>query len=642
MEGDRRLAAIMFTDMAGFTALSQRDERLSLEVLEEQRTVLRSVFPRFRGREVKTMGDAFLAEFPSALEAVECAAEIQSVLRDANDKLPEERRMRLRIGIHLGDVVHSGEDVAGDAVNVASRIEPLAPPGGVCVSSQVRDSVANKGPFLFEPMGRVALKNVSTPMEVFKLAGYGGPRTGSAPPRELPAERVAVLPLVNISRDPADEYFADGLTEELISAISRTEGIRVIARTSVMKYKGTTKGVSEIGRDLNAGSVLEGSVRKSGERLRVAVKLVSAADEVSRWSEEYDRELKDIFEVQEDIGRKVAASLRLQVLGRPPLPPASAEAHIDYLRGRQAWGLRTEHGLRRSLEFYSKALSIDPSYAMAYAGLADSYGALALLELARPVDAFPKAKDAVTKALAFQPRLAEAHSSMGLALFQYDWDWAGAEGELKEALNVNPSYAPAHHYYADYLKAMGRFGEALAEVKRALELDPLNLAINAGLGHVLYLSRRYDEAIEQYARAVELDPGFTLTHIWFGRPYLQKGMFNEAIRELQTAVALSGESTLALGMLGHGLAASGRREDALAVLRELEKRAETRYVPSYWIAAVHNGLGDRDKTLYWLRKAFEERSSWLVWANVEPRFDWLRGDVEFSAMMKAMKFPRPL
>ena len=234
--------------------------------------------------------------------------------------------------------------------------------------------------------------------------------------------------------------------------------------------------------------------------------------------------------------------------------------------------------------------------------------------------------------------LAAAHTSIGLIRFQYDWDWQGAEQELRTALDINPSYAPAHHFYADYLKAMGRFDEAIMEIEKARELDPLSLAINTGVGHVLYLARQYDKAIEEYKRAVELDPSFMATHVWFGRPYLEKGLFAEAIAELETAVKLSGESTLALAMLGHGLASAGHWDEAEQILDKLKERSKSQYVPSYWIAVIYNGFKDREQTMAWLWKAHEERSSWLVWSNVEPRFDWLREDPEFTTLINTMKF----
>lgn len=638
-EGERRLAAIMFTDTVGITGLGQRDEPLMFSLLEEQRSLVRPLLSKHRGREVKTTGDGFLVEFQSAQDAVRCALDIQTSLGTRNEGRPEEGQIAVRIGIHLGDVVHEGTDVAGDAVNLASRIEPLAKPGGICVTRQVYESVVNKVECEFESLGTPALKNVNSSVEVYQVSGFGR-RVARPVTQPLQKERIAVLPFANISQDKSDEFFSDGMTEEMISAISRTPGLRVIARTSVMKYKGSGKPISEVGRELGVGSVLEGSVRRSGDRLRIMVKLVDTSNEEPRWSQGYDREMKDVFAIQSDIASQVAEILRAQVLGSPAeiKSTSSTEAYVDYLRGRQDWNKRTEEGLRQAIGFFQKALDADKKYAKAYSGLADSYATLALLELVPPNEAYPNAKGAVGQALSLDPQLAEAHSSLGLIRFQYDWDWKGAEEEFREAIRINPSYAPAHHFFADYLKAMGRFDEALSEIAKAQELDPLNLAINTGVGHVLYLSRQYERAIEQYKRSVELDPGFMMTHIWFGRPYLEKGLFEEAISELETGVKLSGDGTLALAMLGHGLASAGKKEEAMKILEKLLERSKSRYVPSYWVAVIYNGLREKEQVIQWLKRAFEERSSWLVWCNVEPRFDWLKDDPEFKTLLKAMKF----
>jgi len=642
---ERKLAALMFTDMVGFTTISQRDETLAMRFLDEQRGIIRPLLAKYGGREIDTIGDAFFVEFASSLGAVRCAVEIQSALKQLNEGRPEGKRNLIRIGIHLGDIIHRGTDVAGDAVNVASRIEPLALPGGICITAQVYASVLNKVEYEFVSLGTPALKNVATPIEVFQISGYGQNVPGSIPVKAtLPKDRFAVLPFTNISHDPADEYFADGITEEIISSVSKTKGLRVIARTSVMRYKGVSKTVADIGRELNVGSILEGSVRKAGNKIRISVQFIETVNEEPHWSQVYDREISDVFAIQSEIARKVAEALREHVLGEASESPEqrathSPEAFLNYLRGRQFWNKRTDEDLKKSVEFFEEALDIDPNYARAYSGLADSYAALALLEFMAPKEAYPKAKQAVDKALALDPDLADAHTSLGLIRFQYDWDWPGAEEELRAALEVNSSYAPAHHFFADYLKAMGRFDEAVVEIEKARELDPLSLAINTGVGHVLYLSRQYDKAIEEYKRAVELDPGFMATHVWFGRPYLEKGLFDEAISELETAVRLSGESTLALAMLGHGLASAGREDEAEQILEKLKERSKIQYVPSYWIAVIYNGFKDREQTMAWMWKAFEERSSWLVWSNVEPRFDWLRDDPEFVALMQKMKFP---
>lgn len=642
----RRLAAIMFTDMVGFTAITQRSEQTALEILDRQRKVMRPLFTHYNGREIQVVGDGFLVEFASALEAVQCAIDIQIALKTDNEDRPEDTRFQIRIGIHMGDVIHRGNDVAGDAVNVASRIEPLALPGGICITSQVHASVANKIPAAFESIGTPPLKNVATPIEVFRIAGYGSRMTAARPSiSTLPKDRIAVLPLTNISQEAGDEYFADGLTEELIGSISQIQGLRVIARTSVMRFKGANKPIREIGQELNVGSVLEGTVRKAGDKIRISIRFIETINEEPRWSQNFDREIQDIFSIQREIAEKVSQALQEQALVTESLPaegraPKNMDAYILYLRGRQSWNKRTEADLKQAILFFEQALQLDSSYARAYAGIADSYAALALLEFMAPSEAYPKAAAAVKQALVLDPRLPDALTSQGLIYFQYEWNWSAAEETFKQAIHINPNYAPAHHFYADYLKAMARFDEALAEIEKARELDPLSLAINTGVGHVLYLSRQYDRAILEYQKAVDLDPNFMATHLWFGRPYLEKGMYREALSELETAVRLSGESTVALAMLGHGLASAGLSDAAYLILEKLKERSTHQYVPSYWIAVIYNGFQDKDQVLSWLGEAYQERSSWLVWSNVEPRFDWLRNDPDFTSLLSPMQFPR--
>src|SRR3990172_1879345 len=450
--GERRLAAIMFTDMVGFTALTQRSEGNAINLLDEQKRLVRPLLAKHNGREVQVTGDGFLVEFASSLEAVRCAVEIQSSLRDLNANRPAEQQILVRIGIHLGDIIHRGPDIAGDAVNVASRIEPLAPPGGICITAQVHASVLNKMDIGFESLGIPALKNVATPIEIFKVTGFGEGESKPAPLKKgPPSDRVAVLPFLNISPDQADEYFADGLTEELISAVSQITGLRVIARTSVMRYKGANKPIAEISRELNVGRILEGSVRKAGDKIRISVQFIETVNEEPRWSLKYDRELKDVFAIQSEIAKNVADALREHRLGGAPVSATgrstgSTEAYLNYLRGRQFWNKRTEDSLKRAILFFEEAIRIDGGYAMAYTGLADCYAVLALLEFMAPNEAFPKAEQAVHRALALNPNLAEAHTSLGLVRFQYSWDWEGAEQELKKAIDINPNYAPAHHF----------------------------------------------------------------------------------------------------------------------------------------------------------------------------------------------------
>jgi adenylate cyclase len=636
----RRLAAIVFTDMVGYTSLAQRDETLALQLLEEQRSFVRSALPKFKGREVKTIGDGFLLVFASALQATQFAISLQERLRRRNSSSAAGRSILLRIGIHVGDVVEEGGDLAGDGVNVASRVEPLAQPGGICISRQVYDQVRNKIEPPPVPLGQRELKHLKAPLEVYMVQLRGETQIPHIQPEEK--KRVAVLPMANISPEKGDEYFADGMTDELISYLSRIPSIRVIARTSIIRYKTTPKSIFEVGKELGVQAVVEGSVRKAGDRLRITVQLVDAAREEPLWSQEYDRQLSDVFEIQTDVAKRVAASiaprLGAKVSDTGMEAPANIEAYTLYLRGRYFWNRRTEEDLKRAIDYFDQAVRKDRRYAVAYTGLADSYAVLALLEFLPPNEVYRKAKRAVSKALELAPDMAEAHTSAGLIKFQYDWDWSGAEAEFRRAVELNANYAPAHHFFADYLKAMGRFDEALEQIRLAQEIDPLSLAINTGVGHVLYLSRQYDMAIEQYRRTVELDPNFAQAHIWFGRPYLQKGMNMEAIREIQKAVSLTNRSTISLAMLGHAYASAGKRELALDILDELKQRAKHRYVPSYWLAVIYNGLEDDDLVFSELEKAYRERSSWLAWINVEPRFDRLKNDTRFKTLLKRMRF----
>lgn len=454
--------------------------------------------------------------------------------------------------------------------------------------------------------------------------------------------RIAVLPLTNMSSDAKGEIFSDGMTEELISALSKIAGLRVIARTSVMRYKNARKSIGEIGKELNVSAILEGSVRKAENKVRITIQLADPETEEQMWSEKYDRDLEDIFAVQSEIAQKVAAELEVQINKSEKLNLAkkatdSKEAYTLYLEGRHFLNTRTEENLKKAIERFEKALEKDPQYALSYTGVADSYAVLALLEFLPPTEAFPEARTAAEKALEIDNRLAEAHTSLGVVRFQYDWDWEGAENEFKRAIQLNPSYAAARQFYADFLKSQGRFEEALSEMSQASALDPLSLSINTGLGHVLYLSRQYDRAIEQYRNTIKLDPNFIQARLWFGRPYLQKRMYKEAIAELDDAVRLSGGSTISLAMLAHANGTAGNRDEAEKILEKLMERSKHQYVPSYWIAMIHVGLGAEDQAFTWIERAFQERSSWLVWAKVEPRFDTLRPDPRFNSLLVRMR-----
>ena len=638
-EGTRRLAAIMFTDIVGFTALSQRDESLALSLLEGQRELLRPVFKKHGGREVKTIGDAFLVDFPSALSAVRCAYDIQKTARDFNKSLPTERRISLRVGVHLGDVVESKGDISGDAVNVASRIESVADSGGVCLTRQVYDQVQNKFELPLTSLGPKTLKNVNSSIEVYKMV-MPWDATGMSPPDGHDARRIAILPFANVSPDPADEYFSDGMTDELITVLSRIKGLRVVARTSAMRFKGEKATASRIGQELKVGSLIEGSVRKSKNRVRITVELVDTQSEEQLWNETYDRDLQDVFSVQSDIAQQVAKALELRLGVRETSAlrqqqTQDPEAYSLYLKGRNRWSLRSEIDLNRAIKYFEEAIGKDPQYALAHAGLADCYSILGYYGYRRPSVVFPRAKELAEKALSLDDNLAEPHASLGQVLMNYYFDWKRSGSELDRALELNPSYATAHFWRATHYMSHARFDNCLAEVKKALELDPLSMIILTDAAKDLYLARRYDESIDQYKKSLKVDPNFPIAHKGLAEVYAQKGMNEKAIIEIEKAIELSERSVFILDDLGYIYARAGRKDDAIKVLDDLDRIAADEYVPAYGRAVIHAALREREKALAWLEKAYEERS-FLVYLKVDPAFDSLRGEERFSIIIKKM------
>ena len=638
-EGARRLAAIMFTDIVGFTALSQRNESLALLILDEQRELLRPIFNKHGGREVKTIGDSFLVDFPSALNAVRCAYEIQKTAREFNNSQPEERRASLRIGIHLGDILEVHGDISGDAVNVASRIESLADGGGVCLTRQVYDQVQNKFELPLTSLGPKSLKNVTSPIEVYKIV-LPWDTAGTVLSVERDARRIAILPFANVSPDPLDEYFSDGMTDELIAVLSKISGLRVVARTSVMRFKGEKTSANRIGQELKVGSLVEGSVRKSKNRVRITVQLVDTQSEEDLWTETYDRDLQDIFSVQSDIAQQVAKALELRLGVREnsalrQQQTQNPDAYSLYLKGRNHWNLRSENEINRAIKYFEEAIGRDPRYALAYAGLADCYSIFGYYGFRRAAVVFPKAKELAEKALSLNETIAEPHASLGQALMQYYFDWQRAGSELDRALELNPSYATAHFWRATHYMAHGRISDSLTQVRKAVELDPLSMIILTDAARDLYLARRYDESIDQYLKSLEVDPTFPIAHKGLAEVYSQIGMHDEAVSEIEKAIALSGRSIFILDDLGYIYARAGKRDEATKVLKDLDRLASDEYVPAYGRAVIHTALGDNEEALNWLEKSYEERS-FLVYLKVDPAFDILRKEERLVAILDKM------
>src|ERR1700704_5129275 len=687
----RKLAAIMFTDMVGYSALSQRDDKLALELLEEHRQLLREIFPRFNGTEIKTIGDAFLIEFNSALEAAQCAIEIQRTLAKRNHDVPAARRIEVRIGIHIGDVVHRGGDVYGDGVNIASRIEPLAGAGGICVSMDVERQIRNALEARFEKLAPTELKNISVAMDLFRivlpweqgakaelknaqtgvsgrsfpasrlawigaivLAAVGAgwwfahqslptkntltPRQSEAATNSASQKSIAVLPFVNLSADKNDEYLSDGMSEELLNALTKVKGLRVPGRSSSFAFKGKNEDdiFRKVGEQLHVNAVLEGSVRKAGDKLRITAQLINVADGYHLWSEDYDGDVRDIFTFQGNVAQRVveALQIKLDVEAARALAKKSTEnpeAHRLYLLGRYEFGKYSEAGWTTSIRYYEQALKLDPNYALAYCGLADTYAYMGGVVMPSK-EAVVKEKEFAQKALELDPELPEAHLSLACALGGA-FDWRNAQVEFDRAIELNPNLAWAYEIYAWFLGGLGRLDEAIAKDKKAIELDPLNSFFQAALAYFLYHARRYDDAIVQARETLKLDPASTLAHHLLGCCLLWKGDTAGANAEFQRSKIMVAGAWYQ-GLLGYAHAISGDRSKAEQIMRELEQTAKRQYVSSTAFADIYLGLGEKEKALDWLEKSYQDQESACWYLKVDPIYDSVRNEPRFQALVQ--------
>ena len=459
-------------------------------------------------------------------------------------------------------------------------------------------------------------------------------------------DSIAVLPFTNVSGDPNMEYLSEGIADNIADSLSQLPGLRVVPLSKVARYKNRDVDPQEVGNDLGVRAVLVGRVMQRGDNLSIRAELVDVAQVSRLWGEQYNRKLSDILAVQEEIAQEIFETLRVQLSGDAKRRLTkrytdNIEAYQLYLQGRYFWNRRTDDNLRKAVDSFQKAIEKDPNYALAYAGLADSYALLGgpVYGAERSDQTVTKAKTAALKALELDNTLAEAYTSLGYINSTYEWDFPSAEKNYKRALELNPSYATAHHWYGlTYLSYVGRHEEAILETQRAAQLDPLSLIINASYGRAFHYAKQYDKAIQQFQKTVELDPSFVRAHLYLGWTYEAKGMFKEAIAEYEKARALD-DSPVLVASLAHGLAVSGRKDEARKLLDELNDRSQHRYVSAYDVALVHIGLGENDRAFEMLEKAYQERSSGLSWLRVDPRLNPLRSDPRFANLMARVGLP---
>jgi TolB-like protein len=640
----------MFTDIVGYTALTQSNEAQAMEVLERHNRLLRPFFPKFHGREVKAIGDSFLIEFESALDALRCATEIQSYLHDYNISSKEEWKIKLRIGIHLGDVIHRAGDVFGDAVNIASRIQPIARPEGICISEQVYDQVQNKFELPLVSLGEKALKNLSRRVQVYSVQ-MPWERTATPEATPNPTNRIAILPFASFSSNPDDAYFADGVTDEIISAASGISGLNVISRTSVAGYKGTTKKIEEIGKELKAGSILEGTIKKAGNKIRVTTQLIDVAGDRHLWVHSYDKNLDDIFEVQSDIAKQVADALRVRILTNETervekRPTRNTEAYTSYLKGVYLYGKRTSErpveAVKEAAQCFEQAVREDPGFALGYVGLARCAGKL--IDFGVEIRANQeKAERLSARALELDVGLAEAHSAYGWALM-YGYDIRGADDEFRKALQLKPSDANAHNGYHYTLQLRHRWDESLEHIETAVGLDPLSPELYANQGWDYCLLRGdYRRALELFKRAVDLGGNNARAHVAF--MYGKMKMFEEMRREYEAWVELRREPLAEKAARAQMAHLEDDKEALRGLLPELEANVGKEHGidalfpatnPMVQLATYYFYLGEIDKGFDRLERSYSRREQDLPWVTIWPGFDSVRTDPRYLDLIKRL------
>jgi len=636
----------MLTDMVGYSKLMHQDEKLALDLAREQDQIVRGAVLQFDGRTVKSLGDGVLAEFGSALTAVKCALRVQEVVAERNSTA-EGEHIWLRIGVHLGDVEHRDGDVFGDAVNIVARIEPQSDPGGVCVSRQVYDQVHNKLDVTFESIGTPDLKHIDTTIELFKITSPGRPPRPTKDSAGPSAEslRIVVLPFANISPDPSDGYFADGMTEELIEKLAHVQNLRVIARTTTMHYKNSQETALEIGRALRVGMALECSVRKAGSRIRVTAQLIDTRSEEHLWASRYDRELDDVFAIQDDIAAQIAAAVSAHV-ARPgvtvALPPGRAQpdtadmaAYTEFLQGRKLLRDKvSEATIREALALFEKAVARDPGFARARVGAADCYLWLGGEGSLPYADTEMKARQQLASALATDDELAEAHSVLSGILLGED-EAAGAAREARRALELNPSLSDPYRWLAQIEAGEGNIGETVRLLEEACRIDPLDVNVLAFLGRAYFYAGREAEAVSHWARTESLVGFRTYQHRT--EYHLSHQDYAEASQTLREMERLRPDSVWVLTYRGVLAGLQEDRETAarcIEILGELEGHG---VLTCFFAGFIHFALDEWDAFFQCMERAFELRQLPLMELLYSPLYAAARGDSRYRDLLRRQR-----
>ncbi|HET6671622.1 MAG TPA: protein kinase, partial [Pyrinomonadaceae bacterium] len=622
-------------------------------ILFEAATRLRA----FEGKDVlDSLHKIVYAPIPQIKDTNAAApAELQRIVRRCLAKEPEKRYQSIKdVGIELEELRQELKDLAEFEQTVQPAVggRPVSPeapaktegayPSAIGTAEIGASRTTSSAEYVVSGISRHKRAALAALLVVAGIAAASWYYFHSQN-SQTTIHSIAVLPFTNVSKDADMEYLSDGISESLINSLSKLPDVKVIARSSAFSYKGKEADIADVAKALGVEAVLTGRVTQRGDNLSISVELVNARDKTQLWGEQYDRKMSDLLAIQREIASEIVENLKLKVSvdkeGFAKPYTENNEAYQLYLKGRFHWDKRTPEAVKKSIEYFNQAIEKDPTFALAYVGLADSYVVPAIR--IPPREAMPKAKAAAMRALELDETLAEAHASLARVLASYDWDWTNAEKEYKRAIELNPRYPVAHQWYGGYLAVMGRTNEALAERKRAQELDPLSLIINSELGMAFYYARDYDQAIGQFEKTLELDQNFPPGRAFLLAAYEQKGMYNEAIAEFKKALPLRGISEVGFlrAGLGHVYAVTGKKSEARKVLAELKQLSEQGYVPAPSIALIHAGLGEKDQAFAWLEKGYEQRAFQMQWLKIEPRWDSLRSDPRFGDLIRRIGLP---
>jgi adenylate cyclase len=642
---NRQLAAIMFTDIVGYTALMGRDEQKAFELLDKNRQIQKPIVEQYNGRWIKELGDGVMASFNTVTDSVNAAIKIQQTCNASKE-------FQLRIGIHLGEVVFENDDVFGDGVNIASRIQAIAEPGTIYVSESVYNNVSNKKDINSQFVKEVALKNVKDTVRIYEVTNCEVEKeqqknfvSKKDRDKSAPEKSVAVLPFANMSNDPEQEYFSDGMAEEILNSLSHLKDLKVAGRTSSFQFKGKHIDLREVGEKLGVSSVLEGSVRKQGNKLRITAQLINVENGFHLWSEKYDRNMDDIFAIQDEIALAITENLKIILLEKEKKTiikthTQNTEAFECYLRGRFYLNKRF---LFQSLEQFIKAVEIDPEFAKAYAGLADAYVILGFYNFLPSKEVMPKAKQAVDAAIRLDNSLCEPYCSLGMYYASYEWNWKEAKHNFLKSIQLNSRYVQSHvwfgHYYLCWIE--GKFDEGLKHLNIAIELEPYNAMSYVNKYAVIFTIGKFEEAFQIAKQGYEMDPDSLIGNRIMGLAYLYKKQYAEATGYLEFASKLSNYAVFNQVDLINLYTSTGSLERARTVMESLKlKLKEGKYVSSCIMSFASGFLGDIDEAIKWLEKAYDEHDAYLCILKYYP---WvpamLREDSRFNSFLRRMNFP---